>query len=72
MEIEARRRLVPKVVQRLMTLRQACLYLGMSPDKIRFMTDTGELPALRVGDRRMFELPELERWIAQQARWNGK
>ncbi len=55
--------------QRLFALKAAARYLGMHEQTLRKLVDLGELPARRLGARRVFTLEDLDRFIEDLPRW---
>jgi excisionase family DNA binding protein len=54
--------------QRLLSIEEAAVYLGISPRSIRtFIADT-RLPAIRLGRRVLLDKEQLDKWIACQDR----
>jgi len=49
--------------KRLLTAKEAAVYLGRSVNAIQHMTSAGELPAVRVGRRVHYATEDLDRWI---------
>ena len=49
--------------QRLFSTRAAAQYLGMCEDTLRKYTDLGDIPARRLGRRRVFTLEDLDTFI---------
>ena len=50
----------------LLTPQQAAVALAISPRKLWGMTDSGEMPHLRVGRCVRYPLDDLQRWIDAQ------
>ena len=53
--------------QRVLTMPEAAVYLRVSERKLWSMVKAREVPFFRVGKQYRFSLPQLERWILQQA-----
>jgi excisionase family DNA binding protein len=55
----------PSVPQRLLTLKEVSDMLRVHPNSIRRWSDTGLLPAVRIGERgdRRFRLQDVERFL---------
>ncbi len=55
--------------QRLFSLKAAARYLGVHEQTLRTLTDTGQVPALRRGARRVYRLDDLDRYIDSLPQW---
>ncbi len=55
--------------QRLFGTKAAARYLGIHEQTLRKLTDLGELPALRMGSRRVYCLEDLDAYIESLPRW---
>lgn len=53
------------VPKRLLTVKEAAVYLGRSPWSIRELYYSGELKCVRVGRRIHFDIKDLDEWIDQ-------
>jgi len=52
-----------RVTPRLLTLAQAGVYLGRSPDAVRKLVDRGAFPSVRTDARLMVDIRDLDGWI---------
>lgn len=55
--------------QRLFGMKAASHYLDMHEQTLRKLTDLGEVKAKRLGERRMYTLEELDRFIEDLPEW---
>jgi len=55
--------------QRLFGTKAAAQYLGVHEQTLRKFTDLGELPARRMGTRRVYTLEVLDRYIESLPEW---
>jgi excisionase family DNA binding protein len=55
----------PTIRPRLLTVRDASVYLGRSIPSVRELIWAGSLPIVRVGRRIHLDLIDLEKWIEQ-------
>ncbi|PYR97792.1 MAG: hypothetical protein DMG16_23300 [Acidobacteria bacterium] len=55
--------------QRLLGTKAAARYLGLHEQTLRKLTDLGELPARKMGSRRVYALEDLDRYIDSLPRW---
>ncbi len=55
--------------QRLFGIKAAARYLDMHPQTLRKLTDLGEIQARRLGERRVYTLEELDRFIDSLPEW---
>ena len=55
--------------QRLFGIKAASRYLDMHAQTLRKLTDLGEIKAKRLGDRRVYPLEELDRFIDGLPEW---
>ncbi|MBI4457273.1 MAG: helix-turn-helix domain-containing protein [Acidobacteria bacterium] len=55
--------------QRLFGVKAAARYLGIHEQTLRKMTDLGELPARKIGARRVYRLEDLDRYIDSLPQW---
>ena len=55
--------------QRLFGTKAAARYLGIHEQTLRKLTDLGELPALRMGSRRVYRLEDLDAYIDGLPEW---
>lgn len=55
----------PIIKPRLLTVREAAIYLGRSIPSIRELVWSGSLPVVRVGRRIHFDILDLNRWIEE-------
>ena len=55
--------------QRLFGTKAAARYLGLHEQTLRRLTDLGELPARKMGSRRVYALEDLDRYIDSLPRW---
>jgi excisionase family DNA binding protein len=53
------------VKQRLLTVKEASVYLGRSVASVRGLIWAGSLPIVRVGRRIHLDINDLEKWIEQ-------
>ena len=54
-------------LREVMDIRQASLYLGVSPDTLyRYLSD-GKIPAFKLGNRWRFKKSTLDRWMERQS-----
>jgi excisionase family DNA binding protein len=60
--MEDRMKKIPEL-RRLITAKEASQYLGLSTDTIYRIAAARRLPYLKVGDRLLFDLKALDRWI---------
>lgn len=52
-----------EVNRRLLNVRQAADYLGLSPKTVYCWIETGRIPYVALGRRRMLDMRELEKFI---------
>ncbi|MDA2934800.1 helix-turn-helix domain-containing protein [Acidobacteria bacterium AH-259-D05] len=55
--------------QRLFGTKAAAQYLGIHEQTLRKLTDLGDLPARRMGRRRVYRLEDLDQYIDSLPRW---
>jgi len=55
--------------QRLFGIKAASQYLDMHQQTLRKLTDEGKVKAKRLGDRRVYPLEELDRFIEDLPEW---
>ena len=55
--------------QRLFKTKTAAQYLGMHEQTLRKLTDLGEIKARKLGERRVYTLEELDRFIDSLPEW---
>ena len=55
--------------QRLFGIKAASRYLGLHAQTLRKLTDLGEIKARKLGERRVYPLEELDRFIDNLAEW---
>jgi len=55
--------------QRLFGMKAAARYLGVHEQTVRKLTDLGEIKARRLGERRVYTLEELDRFIDSLPEW---
>ncbi len=55
--------------QRLFGVKAASRYLDMHPQTLRKLTDLGEINARRLGERRVYTLEVLDRFIDSLPEW---
>jgi len=55
--------------QRLFGMKAAARYLGLHAQTLRKLTDLGEIKARRLGERRVYPLEELDRFIDSLGEW---
>ncbi len=55
--------------QRLFGIKAASRYLDMHPQTLRKLTDLGEINARRLGERRVYTLEVLDRFIDSLPEW---
>ena len=63
---EVERRLIPRLTRpmaRLLTVEEAGAYLGRTPGAIRSMVKAGKIPYLKIDERLMFDVRDLDRMI---------
>jgi excisionase family DNA binding protein len=60
--MDERMKKIPEL-RRLITAREAGQYLSLSTDTIYRMASLKKLPYLRIGDRVLFDVQALDRWI---------
>jgi excisionase family DNA binding protein len=60
--MDERMRKIPEL-RRLITAKEASQYLSLSTDTIYHMASLKKLPYLKVGDRILFDVRALDRWI---------
>ncbi len=59
--------------QRLFGTKAAARYLGLHEQTLRKLTDLGELPARKMGSRRVYALEDLDGYIDSLPKWyDGK
>jgi excisionase family DNA binding protein len=54
-------------LREVMNIRQASLYLGISPDTLYKYLSEGRLPAFKLGNRWRFKKTTLDRWMELQS-----
>ena len=57
--------------QRLFSTKEAAQYLGICGDTLRTYADLGDIPARRLGRRRVFRLEDLDTFIDSLPTYNG-
>ncbi len=60
--MDDRMKKIPEL-RRLITAKEASQYLGISVDTIYHMASRRKLPYLKIGDRVLFDLKALDRWV---------
>ncbi len=55
--------------QRLFGVKAASRYLDMHPQTLRKLTDLGEITAKKLGERPVYTLEELDRFIESLPQW---
>ncbi len=55
--------------QRLFGIKAASRYLGLHAQTLRKLTDLGEIKARKLGERRVYTLEELDRFIESLPQW---
>jgi len=55
--------------QRLFSIEEAAVYLGISPRSIRTFIAAARLPAIRLGRRVLLDKEQLDQWISSQERF---
>lgn len=55
--------------QRLFGTKAAARYLGIHEQTLRKLTDLGELPARKLGHRRVYTLEDLDQYVDSLPRW---
>jgi len=55
--------------QRLFGIKAAARYLDMHAQTLRKLTDLGEIKAKKLGERRVYPLEELDRFINNLSEW---
>ncbi len=55
--------------QRLFGIKAAARYLDMHAQTLRKLTDLGEIKARKLGERRVYPLEELDRFINNLSEW---
>ena len=60
--VDDRMKKIPEL-RRLITAKEAGQYLGISVDTIYHMASRRKLPYLKIGDRVLFDLKALDRWV---------
>jgi excisionase family DNA binding protein len=53
-------------IERLLSVREAAEILGVARRTVYYLTRDGELPCVRIGDRRLIEPDALRTFIAQR------
>jgi excisionase family DNA binding protein len=61
--------ITPVPSQRLFGTKSAAQYLGIHVQTLRKLTDLGEIPARRMGSRRVFRLEDLNEYIDSLPQW---
>jgi excisionase family DNA binding protein len=56
------------VTPRLMSLKQAATYLGMTEDALRFKASTGKIPVVAIDSRMRFDKEDLDQMIREHKR----
>lgn len=56
-------------VQRGFGIAEAARYLGMCQQKLRQLSDLGEIPCRRLGRNRLFLLEDLDAWLVSREKW---
>jgi excisionase family DNA binding protein len=56
-------------VQRGFGIAEAARYLGMCQQKLRQLSDLGDIPCRRVGRNRLFLLDDLNAWLDSRENW---
>lgn len=54
-------------LREVMNIRQASIYLGISPDTLYKYLSEGRLPAFKLGNRWRFKKTTLDRWMELQS-----
>ena len=54
-------------LREVMNIRQASLYLGISPDTLYKYLSEGRIPAFKLGNRWRFKKTTLDRWMEHQS-----
>jgi len=60
--MDERMRKIPEL-RRLITAKEASLYLSLSTDTIYRMAASKKLPYLKIGDRVLFDIKSLDQWV---------
>ena len=60
------------IKKRLLTLKEAAEYLGLSPWSLRWHQTQGHLPYLKIGKRIMFDIKRLDQWIEANITQNDR
>jgi excisionase family DNA binding protein len=55
--------------RRLLTVGPAARYLGLSVNTLRKRSDLGQIPCIRDGAQRRFDIQALDRWIESRPKW---
>ncbi|MGO9262719.1 MAG: helix-turn-helix domain-containing protein [Bryobacteraceae bacterium] len=53
------------VKPRLLTVEQAGIYVGRTPNAVRILLSRGAFPAVKADARTMLDVQDLDRWIDQ-------
>jgi excisionase family DNA binding protein len=73
--MEDRMKKIPEL-RRLITAKEASQYLSLSTDTVYRMAALKKLPYLKIGDRVLFDVKALERWIEKhtirEKEWRGR
>ena len=56
-----------RILPEVMNIRQACHYLGISPDTLYKYLSRGKIPAFKLGNRWRFKKNTLDRWMERQS-----
>lgn len=56
---------VLSVKPRLLTVEQAGIYVGRTPNAVRILLSRGAFPAVKADGRTMLDVQDLDRWIDQ-------
>ena len=49
-----------------MTMKEASIYIGISYEKLRLMANSGEVPYISCGRRKLFRKATLDQWMDGQ------
>lgn len=49
-----------------MTMEEASIYIGISYEKLRLMANSGEVPCISCGRRKLFRKATLDQWMDEQ------
>ena len=61
--------LVPKIHPRLLTVKQAAVYIGRSSNAVYKLVHRLEIPFIRRGRNLRFDVRELDKWIEGDKSW---